>query len=430
MRVFLVYDQIIKKNIPLQNASEMPEKSYFYRQLNRRNIKTTPILTKSLRQVNPCDLYIYPIEPIGKMLSTFISSIPSDTIKRLTKLKCPILTVYPTEGFSITAYDHWLDHLQYYFFQKGWQGIPKYFLSGNISVADAYNQHRINIDKKTFDVPYRHIFEIDEASKFSKVYGVNYFEYQTKIDIDHKQRAKVAASISFDQAANSNRTVDFLNYNRHPRSHRIALVAELIRQNLVDNAYYSLVGSDSFNPGENCLEGAKKYFCADSKHTVGDFFRQWKGINIEFEQSSVNDIFSSDARHYLDTFFSLVSETEVHNDSLYLTEKTFKPIINYHPFIIWGTPRSLEFLRSRGYQTFPEFFCEDYDQEFDDVKRFKMIIDQVKNFISLDLQTKKTKYMSVLDKLKHNYDNFYSRPDEYKSSMEKIFSDIYLDQRK
>ena len=61
---------------------------------------------------------------------------------------------------------------------------------------------------------------------------------------------------------------------------------------------------------------------------------------------------------YKETFFSLVSETLFGEDkeSLFITEKTFKPIAYRHPFMIVGSMGTLRHLRYLGYETFPEMF--------------------------------------------------------------------------
>ena len=64
---------------------------------------------------------------------------------------------------------------------------------------------------------------------------------------------------------------------------------------------------------------------------------------------------------YENSYLSLVNETEIESNSCRITEKTFKPIINYHPFIIWGAPGTLELLKYYNFKTFSDYFDESYD---------------------------------------------------------------------
>lgn len=107
---------------------------------------------------------------------------------------------------------------------------------------------------------------------------------------------------------------------------------------------------------------------------------------------------------YDDTYFSLVAETTTDlSNGRHVTEKSFKPISYYHPFIIWGQPGTLEFLKNLGFETFPTIFDESYDQIEDHILRLDKIIDNVKNF-------KRQEYDSLtLEKLAHNHDLFYNK---------------------
>jgi hypothetical protein len=62
------------------------------------------------------------------------------------------------------------------------------------------------------------------------------------------------------------------------------------------------------------------------------------------------------------TFLTVVPETEARQDSIvYFTEKTFKPILMGHPFIIYGGLHSLKKLKEFGYKTFDKWWDESYD---------------------------------------------------------------------
>ena len=106
---------------------------------------------------------------------------------------------------------------------------------------------------------------------------------------------------------------------------------------------------------------------------------------------------------YNDTYFSLVSETRINNQfELHITEKTFKPIAFYHPFLIWGQPRVLEHLTSLGFETYGNLFDESYDLEFDNIKRLNKILDNIKSFEYVEFD-------SITDqKAKHNHQLFFS----------------------
>lgn len=70
---------------------------------------------------------------------------------------------------------------------------------------------------------------------------------------------------------------------------------------------------------------------------------------------------SDNCRVYDETSVSFICETHETNDSLFITEKTYRPILNRHPFIVRASFPLLNYLKAIGFQTFNEFVDETYD---------------------------------------------------------------------
>jgi hypothetical protein len=107
---------------------------------------------------------------------------------------------------------------------------------------------------------------------------------------------------------------------------------------------------------------------------------------------------------YNETCFSLVAETavELPDQSMFITEKTFKPIAFRHPFMIFGLPFTLKYLKSQGFETFENLFDESYDSEIDEVKRLAIIKNNVEQY-------KNIPYDSITEqKILHNHNHFYN----------------------
>jgi hypothetical protein len=79
-----------------------------------------------------------------------------------------------------------------------------------------------------------------------------------------------------------------------------------------------------------------------------------------------------------------VTETEMSRRLHRITEKPLKPLLNLHPFLILGSPGSLQLVRSYGFQTFSGIFDERYDEEEDPRRRFDMVYEQVRRLCALD----------------------------------------------
>jgi len=92
----------------------------------------------------------------------------------------------------------------------------------------------------------------------------------------------------------------------------------------------------------------------------------------------------------------------VKSQNMFVTEKTFKTFGHQHPFIIFGIPRTLNFVQNLGFETFSNIFDETYDSEDNTNKRLQMIINNVKNF------EKRPYDKETVDKIEHNKNLFYN----------------------
>ena len=162
------------------------------------------------------------------------------------------------------------------------------------------------------------------------------------------------------------------------------------------------------------------------KAGVEIYTKNWKPLMLD---GSATDIYINSvvAEHYEKSYFSLVTETGM-DDYLRVTEKTFKPIANYHPFMIIGCHGTLEYLRSLGYQTFPELFDESYDQETNIAKRLLMIINQVEKFVNLSKEEKDKKYQQVHEKVLYNANLFFNvLPEINRLQFVNMFKELHND---
>lgn len=108
---------------------------------------------------------------------------------------------------------------------------------------------------------------------------------------------------------------------------------------------------------------------------------------------------------YLNSWVSIVTESSYfdHEHSVFISEKTFKPIACMQPFIIVGSKHTLKYLRRLGYKTFAEFIDESYD-DLEDSERFSAIataVEKIKN-----IANKIAWLQSMQDILEHNHKVF------------------------
>jgi hypothetical protein len=62
------------------------------------------------------------------------------------------------------------------------------------------------------------------------------------------------------------------------------------------------------------------------------------------------------------------------NTALFLSEKTFRPISQLQPFVIYGQQGSNMLLKELGYQLYDEWFDLEFDSEPDNILRYKKLL--------------------------------------------------------
>ena len=157
---------------------------------------------------------------------------------------------------------------------------------------------------------------------------------------------------------------------RQRRQHRDALLVHLAE--ILDQLIWSYTSHGRTLPNDNVI---------DSVNFQRHFNPEW----------------------YNNTYFSIVAETLVDAPEIFVTEKTFKPIAFYHPFVAMAQAGHLKYLRDMGFETFDNLFDESYDNINNYTERLTALVTAVKNFdpVPYDLLT--------LQKLEHNHNRFYDQ---------------------
>lgn len=164
--------------------------------------------------------------------------------------------------------------------------------------------------------------------------------------------------------------------------HRIRLLSKIINQKLIDRCQWSLRV-----PKDDSITRAGIHKCLPEMTVaeLDDFLNRY--------QRSPDNIYANTDGHrhggygglpydvtlYTKTSFSLVSESKFDNTVYpWITEKTWKPILNHHPFIIAGDTNTLCQLHRKGFVTFEKFLpMPDYDTIVDPEVRLDAIVTNV-----------------------------------------------------
>lgn len=147
----------------------------------------------------------------------------------------------------------------------------------------------------------------------------------------------------------------FLLYNRVLRSHRMLLMSRLQQYDLLSKSIYSF---------GDCNYGELSYHNSLLGNTLThDELVELliiAGTSPDNRASrTLNPAGDINHEHYEKTFMSVVTETLP--DTLFFSEKIYKPLLAGHPFVVLGPVGSLAYLKELGFKTFDNWWDESYD---------------------------------------------------------------------
>ncbi len=193
-----------------------------------------------------------------------------------------------------------------------------------------------------------------------------------------------------ENSLNKNRYFEkkFVFLNRVAKNHRMYLYEKFRDLGILDNFYYSI----------NAENNPQYPISVSIENSIVDYETLIKLGKIDVYDKS---------------FCSIVTESEFYSGtigysykSIFLTEKTIKPILNFQPFIIAGGMGTLKKLKEMGFKTFDKWWDESYDNEENDKKRLDKIIETVKYIDSFSNQKIFDIYKEIIPILEHNYRTF------------------------
>lgn len=179
----------------------------------------------------------------------------------------------------------------------------------------------------------------------------------------------------------------FIFLNRNHKQHRCWLYEQFDELKILDNFYYSI--NSAKHPHYHLSIPLDGYDVSDVTKALVE--------NSEFLNKS---------------FCNVVTESEYFSNnpnesaykSIFITEKTMKPINNYQPFIIVSGYGTLHKLKGFGFKTFDKWWDESYDLIQDDYERLRKILELVKSINELPFEKLYEMQNEMKDILIHNYE--------------------------
>jgi hypothetical protein len=190
----------------------------------------------------------------------------------------------------------------------------------------------------------------------------------------------------------------FLSLNRTPRPFKIVLLLKLMNDGLWDAGFVSFGGfghdgkSGKPRPTPEQLTAALPAF-ADMVGELApriDDLDRYGSVLLGLDHRGLKRLNQKDATEaqdlpeYDESWFSAVTETEMLTRPSRITEKVLKPLVNFHPMVVFGNPGSLMRVREYGFVTFDDVVDESYDEETDPRRRFDMAYAELVRLCRLD----------------------------------------------
>lgn len=171
--------------------------------------------------------------------------------------------------------------------------------------------------------------------------------------------------------------------------HRIGLLYKIWQKKLVDKCQYSL-----FHKVEDLQKKSFEYINKQDQLLFFNSLKIQSPDNIKVSLNGIDPINSHifvgipySTSMYEQTKFSIVSETYGWPGPPYfITEKTWRPILNCHPFLLAGQPGIVNYLESLGFDCYRSFLKKDYDKKISEWNHVdnENLIQNIKHWLSMD----------------------------------------------
>jgi len=195
------------------------------------------------------------------------------------------------------------------------------------------------------------------------------------------------------------------------KSNRAKAIYRFYKKGILENTVAGLLGKRK--EIHSALGLKDPVFYRDVRHYLKS---PDKVKTAQLSSGTTSQGWSNKSTVYNNSSVSYICETFDDTDyGNFITEKTYRPIINQHPFVVQASPRMLEYIREQGFRSFDALIDESYDKDMVDMARIDNTIDQAEKLLD---HTRSNQ--SVLKEIViHNYNVLLDRAQHQLNELQK-----------
>jgi hypothetical protein len=272
----------------------------------------------------------------------------------------------------------------------------KVVLSNPAEGSDTLRHHCEYMHRVADLVKQRKILLIGGGDMDAEWPHLQYDSFLPKV-FDYRENLHASARIGeiFDK---KDKPFKFLFLNGRMRGHRKYLLERFDVNGLLDQAIWSNLESGSgarinikfIHNGQDLMWSHRDAKMLDPYYEVD---RYQSGLDQEYNEKFIKyKLFNDEwgeiyikAEPYIDTYFSVVTETVFDYPYSFRTEKIWKPIVMGHPWIAASSMGYYRDIRSLGFKTFAHLIDESFDQIENSQDRLERIAEVVEDLVKQDL---------------------------------------------
>jgi hypothetical protein len=391
----IVFDNWNSNNEPIKNMSHLDDKygndtvtyPFFLQELN---IKYWKINKCKLSNISSTKSFYYIISHVYEY-SFFIKNakldLPKDILYHITYSNLKIIFIASHE--SPEHLDIFVKLLTETIIKNNWKEENFYIISNNSMIYNVKNKLNSNI---------------------------NFFKINSLLNLVSSQ-IKIKPNISdifYDKK------FIFLCQNRQPHFHRIVLLTHLKNLKLLDNDIidWSLViDYSTYAANKKDIQSIghlKGYIDPTNKELVNDYKIITSTKKLSYYEQNV-DWFDNVQKYiqlehltlesYKNSYINIVADSHYYfrENDVHITEKSFKPFYYFQIPIFLASFNHVKMIKEEyGFDLFDDLIDHSYDNERDDIKRFHMVVNEIKRLSTMREEIVQY-YKNNIDKIIHNH---------------------------